>query len=108
MALYSVDWAVRRIHRRAGFTEPKPVRVVPDSLPPFMSDVATGRRTATLLRVPAMLHWIMTHQTVIPSRAPELLDEAGLLYREGDQIREYHYDNRRHTPYGELADHLIY
>jgi len=108
MALSSVDWANRRIHERAGLGEPKPLRVAPLAMPSFMSKLASGKRTAVLLRVPAALHWVLTNQTVIPAKAYELLDEVGLLQRENGRIKKVHYDNRRHTPYGEVAEHLIY
>jgi hypothetical protein len=45
---------------------------------------------------------------VIPSHAPGLLDEAGLLQRENNRIVRRRYDNRRETPYGSIAEHLIY
>ena len=108
MALQSVDWANQRVHARAGLGEPPIIRVTPGSLPSFMAKLASGKRSTLLLRAPAALHWLMTHQTVIPSKAHELLDEAGLLQRENGKIREFHYDNRRKTPYGEVSDHLIY
>ena len=58
--------------------------------------------------MPAALHWLMTNQTVIPGKAYELLDEVGLLQRENGTIKKIHYDNHHKTPYGEIADHLIY
>ena len=108
MALTSIDWANHRIHERAGLGEPKPVRVAPEVMPPFISKLATGKRVAVLLRIPAALHWVMTNQTVMPANAPELLREAGLLQTENGRIKKTEYDNRRHSPYGEIADHLIY
>ena len=108
MALQSVDWANHRIHSRAGLVEPRSVRVAPGSLPSFMAKLASGKRSAILLRAPAALHWLMTNQTVIPSKAHELLDEVGLLKRVDGKIQESHFDNRRNTPYGLVSDHLIY
>ena len=108
MALSSIDWANRRIHKRGGLGEPAPIRVAPEAMPDFMSRLAGGKRTTTLLRAPLALHWLMTHQSVIPGKAHELLDEVGLLQHENGRIKKFHYDNRRHTPYGEVADHLIY
>jgi hypothetical protein len=108
MALSSIDWANRRIHERGGLGEPKRVRIAPKAMPGFMSKLASGKRTAALLRMPAALHWLMTNQTVIPGKAFELLDEVGLLQRENGVIKKTHYDNRQQTPYGEVADHLIY
>jgi hypothetical protein len=108
MALQSVDWANQRIHKRAGLGEPRRIRISPKTMPAFLSALAAGRRTAALLRVPAALHWLMTNHTVLPSHAPGLLDEVGLLRRENAQIVKRHYDNRRETPYGSIAEHLIY
>ena len=61
-----------------------------------------------LLRVPAALHWIAHNHTLIAARTHEVLDEAGLLQRQGGQVTRYDFDNRRKTPYGEIADHVIY
>ena len=108
MALSTVDWANRRIHERGGLGEPKRIRVSPQAMPGFMSKLASGKRTAALLRMPAALYWLMTNQTVIPGKAFELLDEAGLLQRENGKIKQVFYDNQRQTPYGEIADHLIF
>jgi hypothetical protein len=108
MALQSVDWANQRIHDRAGLGKPQRVRISPKSMPEFLSALATGKRTAALLRVPAALHWLVNNQTVIPSNAPKLLDEVGLLCRKNGQIVKTHFDNRRQTPYGSLSEHLIY
>ena len=40
--------------------------------------------------------------------AHELLDEAGLLQRKMGRIVKFDFDNRRNTPYGDIADHIIY
>jgi hypothetical protein len=45
---------------------------------------------------------------VIPSHAPALLDEVGLLRRENGQVVKRRYDNRGQTPYGGLSENLIY
>jgi hypothetical protein len=108
MALQSVDWANQRIHERAGLGEPRRIRISPKTMPAFLSALAAGKRTAALLRMPAALHWLMSNQTVIPSHAPSLLDEVGLLQRENGQIVKRRYDNRRETPYGRIAENLIY
>jgi hypothetical protein len=108
MALTSVDWANRRIHRRGGLGEPKRIRVAPTAMPAFLEDLAAGKRRAMLLHAPAALHWLMMNQAVLPSKAHELLDEAGLLHHEHGHIKEQHYDNRNHSPYGEITEHIIY
>lgn len=108
MALSSVDWANRRIHQRGDLGEPQAIRVAPQAMPGFISKLANGRRTSTLLRAPAALHWLMTNQTVIPGKAHELLDDVGLLQRENGKIKKHHYDNQQQSPYGKIADHLIY
>jgi hypothetical protein len=107
MALQSVDWAMQRIHQRAGL-EPRHIRISPRTMPSFLSALAAGKRSAALLRMPAALHWLMSNHTVIPSHAPGLLDEVGLLQRENGQIVKRRYDNRRETPYGSISEHLIY
>jgi hypothetical protein len=77
-------------------------------MPAFLYALAAGERTAALLRMPAALHWLLNNHTVIPSHAPALLDEVGLLRREDGQIVKRRYDNRGQTPYGGLSEHLIY
>jgi hypothetical protein len=108
MALTSVDWANCRLHERGELGEPKRVRVAPESMPRFLDTLAGGRRSSVLLRAPALLHWLMTNQTVIPGQAHKLLDEAGLLKRKDGQIVKKHYDNRNETPYGMVSEALIY
>ena len=108
MALQSVDWANQRICERVGLGEPRRIRISPKTMPAFLSALAVGNRTMALLRMPAALQWLMSNHTVIPSHAPNLLDEAGLLRRENGQISKRHYDNRRQTPYGSISEHLIY
>jgi hypothetical protein len=108
MALQSVDWANQRIHERAGLGEPRRIRISPANMPAFLSALAAGDRTVALLRMPAALHWLMRNHTVIPSHAPGLLEEAGLLRHENGRIVRRQYDNRRDTPYGSLAENLIY
>jgi hypothetical protein len=77
-------------------------------MPAFLSALVAGKRTAALMGAPAALHWLMNNHTVIPARAPKLLDEVGLLRREDDQIVKRYFDNRRRTPYGSPAENLIY
>jgi hypothetical protein len=108
MALTSVDWANVRLHERGELGEPKRIRVSPDTMPGFLDRLAHGGRTTALLRAPALLHWIMTNQTVIPGNAHKLLDEAGLLQRKGGQPVKAHYDNRNESPYGVISEALIY
>jgi hypothetical protein len=108
MALTVIDTAHAHMYRKAGLPEPKRIRVVPGDMPEFVEDVAHGSRRSALLTLPSAIHWLMHNQTVIPSKAHELLDEVGLLRRSGDEIVKTHYDNRRETPYGRLHENLIY
>ena len=98
MALTSVDWANARLHELGELGEPKRVRVAPGKLPGFFDALASGQRSKALLRAPAIVHWLITNQTVIPNRAHELLDEAGLLERKDGKVVARHYDNRNETP----------
>jgi len=108
MALMAIDWANTRIHRRADLGEPKRIRIAPDSFPRFLDDLAQGKRSSALVRIPAAIHWLMRHQSVIPGKAHQLLDEVGLLERKGGQIVKRDYEIRVESPYGRLDDHLIY
>jgi hypothetical protein len=108
MALASVDWANHRIHRRAKLGEPKRIRIAACAMPAFLSALVSGERTPLLLRVPAALYWIIANQTVIPARAHEVLDEAGLLQHRMGRVVRHDFDNRRKSPYGVIADHIIY
>jgi hypothetical protein len=108
MALLSLDWANRRIHRRAGLPEPARVAVAPETLPSLIADLAGGDRTPMLLRVPAALQWIMLNQTVVVEKAAQMLDDVGLLQRNDDGPLRKDWDTPRETPYGNLLDHMIY
>ena len=107
MALSSLDWANYRIHRRAGM-EAKRIQVVPESMPSFLADLAVGERSTILLRIPAAMYWLMNNQAILAGKAHEILDEAGLLQHKLGRIRKSNYDNRRETPYGAIADHMIF
>ena len=108
MALQTIDWAVQRLHRGTEADQPKRIRIAPKKLPAFVDAILSGDRTATLLRLPAALHWLISNHTVVPGKAFQLLDEAGLLeYRRGEVVKT-HYDNRNETPYGSLHEHIIF
>ena len=106
--LSSVDWANHRIHRRAGLPEPPRVKIAPESMPSFLSDLVSGDRTPLLLRVPAALHWMISNPAVIAGKAPDALNEAGLLERKLGRAKKTSYDNTRKTPYGSIDEHIIY
>ncbi len=108
MALTTIDWANARIYRRALLPDPERIRVTPESFPSLVDDLAHGKRSAMLARIPGALHWLTRHQTVIPGRAWRLLDDVGLLQHRDGRVIEHHYDNRQESPYGRLEDHLIY
>jgi hypothetical protein len=108
MALMSIDWALVRAFERAGRSDPPRIRTAPDSIPRMLDELARGHRMAALVRVPAALHWLIHHPSILPGRSEHLLDEAGLLERDNGRIVMQHYDNRVETPYGKLRDHIIY
>jgi len=60
------------------------------------------------VRVPAALRWLTGHQTVVPGKSVQLLDEVGLLERDKGRVAMRPYDNRTESPYGKLKDNLIY
>jgi hypothetical protein len=108
MALMSIDWAMVRAYRRAGRSDPPRIRVAPDTIPAMLDELAHGHRRAALMRVPAALHWLVHHQTVVPGKSEKLLDEVGLLERDRSRIVMRHYDNRIESPYGKPKENLIY
>jgi hypothetical protein len=108
MALMSIDWTLVRAYQRAGRNDPPRIRVTPDSIPAMLDELALGHRRAALVRVPAALRWLTGHQTVVPGKSVQLLDEVGLLERDKGRIAMRHYDNRMESPYGKLKDNLIY
>jgi len=108
MALQSIEWAAQRMHERGNLGERKSIRLAPESLPSVFDAMLSGKRTSTLLRLPAALHWLMMNQSVVPGKAYKLLDEAGLLQHEGGNVKRTHYDNRKKTPYGTLHEHIIH
>jgi hypothetical protein len=108
MALTSIDWTLVRAYARAGRGDPPRIRVAPDSMPGMLDELAKGHRRAALLRVPAALHWLMRHQSVVPGESKDLLAEIGLLEQDQGRILMHHYDNRNECAYGKLGDHLVY
>ena len=109
MALLSLDWGNHRIHRRAGLPEPRRIAITPEGLPSFISELVSGERTPLLLRIPAVMHWVMQDQaTLVVGKAPKALAEMGLLERRLGRVVRTVYDNRRKTPYGRLMRHIIY
>jgi hypothetical protein len=108
MALTSIDWTLVRAYKRAGRGEPPRIRITPDSIPGMLDELAHGHRMGALVRVPAALKWLMHHQTVVPGKSEELLEEVGLLEHDKGKIVMRHYDNRIVCPYGKLSDHLMY
>ena len=108
LALMSLDAANVRIHRRAGLGEPQRVRATPEEKPPLVDHIAEGRRVTALLSIPAALGWLRKNPEIVPANAHDLLDEVGLLVRDGDKLVSEHFDNRKVTPYGRIQDHLIY
>jgi hypothetical protein len=108
MALTTVDWANVRIHRRGNLGDPPRVKIAPGSIPGMLDNLAQGNRRSALIRVPAALHWVMRNQTVIPGKAHQLLDRAGLLERREGELVKANYDNRNNSPYGRVGDNIIY
>jgi len=108
MALTSIDLANTRISRRGGLPDPPRIRLAPGSLPPFLDDLAHGKRSSALVRLPGILYWLMRHQTVIPGKAHKLLEEAGLLQIENGEMSKKRYGNSPETAYGRIDDNLIY
>jgi hypothetical protein len=106
MALSSVDWANHRIHRRAG-TEGKRLQLAPEAMPALLADLAMGERGTMLTRIPAAIYWLMNNRSALAGKSHEILDQAGLLERKFGRIQKTRYDNRRVTPYGAIADHII-
>jgi hypothetical protein len=51
---------------------------------------------------------MMHNQSALAGRSHEILDAAGLLDRRLGRIKKTRYDNRRVTPYGDIADHIVY
>jgi hypothetical protein len=108
MALMSIDWTLVRAYRRAGLGDPPRIRVTPDSVPAMLDELALGNRRAALVRVPSALRWLTDHQSVVPGKSVQLLDEVGLLKRDKGRIVMRHYDNRLESPYGKPRDNIIY
>jgi hypothetical protein len=108
MALTSIDWTLARAYNRVRRNDPPRIRIAPDSLPGLLEELAHGHRRAALLRLPAALHWLIHHQSVIPGRSEQLLDDVGLLERANGKIVMHHFANRTESPYGRLSDNLIY
>ncbi len=107
MALASLDWANHRIHRRAGL-EAKRLQLAPESMPALIAELASGERGTMLLRIPAALYWLMHNHSALAGKAPDILNEAGMLQHKMGRVQKTDYDNDRKTPYGDILDHMIY
>jgi hypothetical protein len=107
MALASLDWANDRIHRRGGM-ESKRLQWAPETMPSLVADLALGERGTILMRIPAAVYWMIHNHSALAGKAPEMLDEVGLLQHTLGRIKKTRYDTRANTPYGNIADHMIF
>jgi len=74
--------------------------------PKWIKDLAHADLAGIFLRMPMALWWIARNFTVIPGRAYQILDQAGLLRRDalGPVSEDYSFTGT--NPYGRRTSHL--
>ncbi len=107
-SLVAVQLALMRTYQEHGLGEPPQLAVVPGELPPWVGDLAQADLNKALTYVPGAMLFVARNQRVLPSRAYEILEDAGLLRYDGrGQIVSYYYHHQATTPYGSLKENLM-
>jgi len=83
------------------------VNVTPDNIPSWIDDLAGAGMAGIFLRMPHVMWWLAHNTNVLPTRAWRILDEAGLVERDGADPVRRRYKLHGDTPYGKLSDNLL-
>ena len=83
------------------------VRVTPENIPSWVDDLADAGMAGIFVRMPHVVWWLMHNANVLPTRAHRILDEAGLLLRDGKKAVKHTYKLFEQTPYGKLVHNLL-
>jgi hypothetical protein len=109
MALYSVRVAVMRLlesgQPAAGMAVPQMADI--DEEPEWMGELASSDIAGLFARAPRAIRFARANPTVIPSKIPGALDEAGLLFREDGKPLRRRYSMSGETPWGHRDQLLI-
>jgi hypothetical protein len=77
-------------------------------LPPWINDLAHAPPAEMAARLPGALWYIARNQRVLPGKAWQILQEAGLLKEQRNGgVLSYYYDPRDQTPYGAIEINLM-
>ena len=108
MALYMVDVTTARLIE-AGYPHegmrPTQKPEIPDE-PQWMVELAGTNIAGVFLRGPKAISFVRANPTVIPSRIPGAMDEAGLLVRRDGKAVRQNFSIKNETPWGP-RDHLL-
>jgi hypothetical protein len=107
-SLTAVQWALQRLHRKHELGPAPRLEIVPDGLPPWINDLAHAPPAEMAARLPGALWYIARNQRVLPGKAWQILQEAGLLKEQRNGgVLSYYYDPRDQTPYGAIEINLM-
>jgi hypothetical protein len=111
MALYSITLALDRL-QQSGYVDGVDWDKVPkspiDREESWMKEVATANLGGLAKAAPRALKFLRANPASFPGRIPDLLNDAGLLERNGEtDAARHHYSLKDATPYGKLSDKLI-
>jgi hypothetical protein len=102
MALYTIDVTVAR-QAAAGVSSPDmrwTHRPDIEDEPEWMAELASTDLAGIFVRGPKALKFVRDNPTMVPSRIPGALDQAGLLVKEGDKPVKRNYSMSGETPWG--------
>jgi len=83
------------------------VRVTPENIPSWVDDLADAGMAGIFVRMPHVMWWLMHNANVLPTRAHRILNDAGLLARDGKKAVKHTYKLFEQTPYGKLVHNLL-
>ena len=109
MALYSIEVTVSRLLESGmpaeGMRSPEMADI--DQEPAWMGELASSDIAGLFARAPRAIRFVRANPTVIPSKIPQALDEAGLLVRENGKPIRRHFSMSGETPWGHRDQLLI-
>jgi hypothetical protein len=107
MALEVVAVTAHRLTARLPAKQQIRVQVTPENIPSWMDDLADTGMAGIFVRMPHVVWWLMHNANVLPTRAHRILNDAGLLERDGKKAVKHHYKLFEQTPYGRLDHNLL-
>jgi hypothetical protein len=107
MALEIVALTAHRLTAHLPAEQQVRVCVTPENIPSWVDDLANAGMAGIFVRMPHVMWWLMHNANVLPTRAYHILDDAGLLARDGGDVVKRNYKLFEETPYGKLDHNLL-